>query len=413
MFISSRITRRFATLCLASALSCSVQADVVQGMDTERLARIEQMVGKHVENGTLPGAGALVARHGEIIYKKTMGMRDIENGLPMEEDTIMRFYSMTKPMTTVAALILWEQGRFHMHDSIDKYIPQLTNLQVYVSGEGESMVTEPAKGPIRIIDLFLHTSGFSYGFTNSPVDKLYQQFNVRGEGRNGQQAMAELAKLPLVHQPGTAWNYSVSTDVIGHLVEVLSGQSLGDFLQQHVFEPLKMRDTGFHVPEEKWGRLAKLYTANPKNGQTVHMVQEPLGDFKSNPAFQSGGGGITSTILDYYRFAQMLLNKGELDGVRILAPKTVEYMTTNHLPENVAYSPGEGYGLAISVTTDPRHLGVMASKGNYGWAGLASTYFRIDPVENLIMIGTTQYIPPNGNPLRDDLRTAVYQSIVE
>ncbi|TDF38684.1 class A beta-lactamase-related serine hydrolase [Alteromonadaceae bacterium M269] len=399
--------------CSTLLLTCISHADIVQGMDTERLARIEQMVGKHVDNKTLVGASALVARNGEIVYVKTMGMRDRENNLPMEKDTIMRFYSMTKPMTTVAALILWEQGKFHMSDPIAKYIPQLTDLQVYVSGEGENMVTEPAKGPIRIIDLFLHTSGFSYGFTQSPVDKLYQQFNVRGEGRNGEQAMAELAKLPLVHQPGTAWNYSVSTDVIGYLVEVLSGQSLGDFLEQNVFKPLKMKDTGFFVPQEKWDRLAKLYTANPANGETVHMTQEPLGDFKSNPVFQSGGGGITSTILDYYRFAQMLLNKGELEGVRILAPKTVEYMTSDHLPESVPYVPGEGYGLAISVTTEPRLLPVMASKGNYGWAGLASTYFRIDPVENLIMIGATQYIPPNGNPYRDDLRTAVYQALVE
>jgi CubicO group peptidase (beta-lactamase class C family) len=413
MLISSRITRGIVAVCLTSTLSFFSQADVVQGMDTDRLARIEHMVGKHVDNGTLPGASALVARNGQIVYKKTMGMRDKESGLPMEEDTIMRFYSMTKPMTTVAALILWEQGHFHMNDPIDKYIPQLKNLQVYVSGEGEDMVTEPAKSPITILDLFLHTSGLSYGFTNSPVDKLYQKFNVRGEGRNGAQAMAELAKLPLAYQPGTTWNYSVSTDVIGYLVEVLSGQPLGSFLQQHVFTPLNMKDTGFHVPKDKWDRLAKLYTANPQNGQTVHMAQEPLGDFKSNPAFQSGGGGITSTIVDYYRFAQMLLNKGELEGVRILAPKTVEYMTTNHLPEEIAYSPGEGYGLAISVTTNPRYLPVMASKGNYGWAGLASTYFRIDPAEKLIMIGATQYIPPNGNPLRDDLRTAVYQSIIE
>ncbi len=413
MFLSSHMARGIATLCLTSTLSLFSLADVVQGMDTDRLMRIEHMVGKHVENGTLAGASALVARNGEIVYTKTIGMRDKENGLPMEEDTIMRFYSMTKPMTTVAALILWEQGRFHMSDPIDKYIPQLKNLQVYVSGEGDNMVTEPAKSKISILDLFLHTSGFSYGFTNSPVDQLYKQFNVRGEGRSGAQAMTELAKLPLVHQPGTAWNYSVSTDVIGYLVEVLSGQSLGDFLQENVFTPLKMKDTGFYVPQSKWDRLAKLYTANPRNGETVHLAQEPLGDFKSNPVFQSGGGGITSTILDYYRFAQMLLNKGELEGVRILAPRTVEYMTTNHLPDHIAYSPGEGYGLAISVTTEPRQLPVMASKGNYGWAGLASTYFRIDPVENMIMIGATQYIPPNGNPLRDDLRTAVYQAIVE
>lgn len=418
--------KRLISICLLLAVTgCTVnqrsstsaqELTVDNGMSVERLERIEPAMQRYIDQGKLVGVMTLVARNGEVVHYAAQGMQNRETQEPLSRDTIFRIYSMTKPITAVAALTLWEQGKFHMNDPITKYFPELSDLKVYVSGEGDNMVLEDAKYPIRIIDLFTHTAGFSYGFSNSEVDKRYQQLAKQKPPENIDQALKQFASLPLNHQPGTAWNYSISTDLIGFLVERISGKKLGDYMQEVIFDPLNMQDSGFVVPPEKLSRFAQVYIAN-KQGETVIMEQEPLGNFKSEPAIHNGGGGMVSTMDDYLKFAQMLLNGGELNGVRILGPKTVEYMGTNHLQDKLIpfnqNSAGEGYGLAVSVTVDPGQVRFLSSKGNYGWGGMASTYFRIDPQENLIMIGMAQFVPIGFHAYHDDLRNLVYQALVD
>jgi len=387
------------------------------GFSSERLDRIAPVMQGYIDQGKLAGTLTLVAKDGKIVYLNAQGMQDKEASIPMSEDTIFRIYSMSKPVTAVAAMTLWEQGKFHMFDPIAKYLPEFANMKVYVSGSGDDMVLEDAKNPIRIIDLFMHTSGLSYGFTGSEVDKLYQQLLSKPDELNRSNILNKMAALPLVHQPGTAWNYGVSTDIIGFLVEKLSGKRLGEYMQEAIFSPLGMKDTGFHVPANKVGRLTQIYTADRKTGKTIVMENEPLGDYMSDPEIHNAGGGLVSTMQDYFTFAQMMLNGGEINGVRILGRKTVEYMSSNHLPNNLipfsADSQGEGYGLAMSVTVDPGMSGFMSSKGNFGWGGAASTYFRVDPVEKIILISMAQFIPIGFHRYHDDFRNLVYQALVE
>lgn len=385
------------------------------GFSSKRLERIAPALEKYINEGKLAGIATLIAKNGKIVHLNVQGKQDIVSGTALSEESIFRIYSMTKPITTVAALTLWEQGKFHMQDPISKYLPEFKNMKVYISGSGDTIVTEDAKQPIRIIDLFMHTSGLSYGFSNSEVDKLYQKALAKSKATNSYELIADLAKLPLNHQPGTAWNYGFSTDVIGVLIEKLSGKKLGVYMQEHIFTPLNMQDTGFHVTADKAHRFSQVYTAD-KQGKTILMGNEPLGDFLKNPNIHNGGGGLTSTIGNYYTFAQMLLNGGHLNGVRILGRKTVEYMRTNHMPKHLLpYSKnarGEGYGLAMSVTMDPNKLGFMSSKGNYGWSGMASTYFRIDPIENIIIISMAQFIPIGFHAYHDDFRNLAYQALI-
>jgi len=387
------------------------------GFSSERLDRIAPVMQQYIDQGKLAGTLTLVARNGKIAYLNAQGMQDKEAAKPMTEDTIFRIYSMSKPVTAVAAMTLWEQGKFHMFDPIAKYLPEFANMKVYVSGSGEDMVVEEAKSPIRIIDLFMHTSGLSYGFTGSEVDKMYQQIQAKPDEVNRGNILSKIAAIPLVHQPGTAWNYGVSTDIIGFLVEKLSGKKLGEYMQETIFTPLGMQDTGFYVPADKVDRLAQIYTADRKTGQTIVMQNEPLGDYMTDPEIHNAGGGLVSTMQDYFTFAQMLLNGGESNGVRILGRKTVEYMSSNHLPNNlVPYADdaqGEGYALAMSVTVDPDMSGFMSSKGNFGWGGAASTYFRVDPEEKLILISMAQFIPIGFHRYHDDFRNLVYQALVD
>ncbi|MFQ3250470.1 MAG: CubicO group peptidase (beta-lactamase class C family) [Glaciecola sp.] len=393
-----------------------VVIDNKQGFSEQRLLRINTKMQEYIDQGKLAGIMTLVARNDETVHFAAQGMQDLAAGKPMQRDTIFRIYSMSKPITTVAALTLWEQGKFHMNDPIAWYLPEFANMKVYVSGSGEDMILEDAKSPIRIIDLFTHTAGFSYGFSGSEVDKLYRASPMMQGKTQPENVLSELAKLPLNHQPGTQWNYGVSTDVIGFLVEKLSGMKLGDYVEQEILEPLGMLDTGFYVPADKAHRLAEIYTMN-KSRSTVVMENEPLGDYLQNPAVHNGGAGMVSTMDDYLIFARMLLNDGEFDGVRILGRKTVEYMRSNHLPESMLpYSsgaPGQGFGLAMSVSMDPSQMLHMASAGNFGWAGLASTYFRIDPVENMIIIGMAQFIPSGTYRYTDDLRNLSYQALID
>jgi CubicO group peptidase (beta-lactamase class C family) len=303
-----------------------------------------------------------------------------------------------------------------MFDPISKYLPELANMKVYVSGSGDDMVVEDAKTPIRIIDLFMHTSGFSYGFSNSEVDKLYQKMLSQPDELNRANILTKFAELPLTHQPGTAWNYGVSTDIIGFLIEKLSGKKLNEYMQETIFSPLGMKDTGFYVPADKLSRLTQIYTAD-KTGQTIVMENEPVGDFMSEPKIHNAGGGLVSTMQDYFTFAQMMLNGGEINGVRILGRKTVNYMSSNHLPKQLipynSTSQGEGYGLAMSVTVDPEMAGFMSSKGDFGWGGAASTYFRVDPEEKIVMISMAQFVPIGFHRYHDDFRNLVYQALID
>jgi CubicO group peptidase (beta-lactamase class C family) len=395
----------------------TVSAAESAGFSTERLNRIAPVMQEYIDQGKLAGTLTLVAKDGKIAYLNAQGMQDKAASIPMREDTIFRIYSMSKPVTAVAAMTLWEQGKFHMFDPISKYLPEFKNMKVYVSGSGDDMVLEEAQNPIRIIDLFMHTSGLSYGFTGSEVDKLYQQLFSKPELLTPENFVGKIAALPLNHQPGTAWNYGFSTDVIGFLVEKLSGKKLGEYMQENIFSPLGMQDTSFYVPADKIDRFAQVYTVDQKTGQTIIMKNEPLGDFKSDPAIHNGGGGLVSTMQDYFTFAQMLLNGGEINGVKILGRKTVEYMTSNHLPKKLipfeSGSPGEGYALAMSVTVDPEMSGFMSSNGNFGWSGAASTYFRVDPQEKIVMISMAQFIPNGFHRYSDDFRNLVYQALVD
>jgi CubicO group peptidase (beta-lactamase class C family) len=405
--------------CQSTVVDAKNTAKVAEsvGLSSERLDRIAPVMQSYIDQGKLAGTLTLVAKDGKIAYLNAQGMQDKEAGKPMSEDTIFRIYSMSKPITAVAAMTLWEQGKFHMFDPISKYLPEFTNMKVYVSGSGDDMVLEDATRPIRIIDLFMHTSGLSYGFTGSEVDKLYQNMLSKPDELNRANILSKMAALPLVHQPGSAWNYGVSTDIIGFLVEKLSGKKLGEYMQETIFSPLGMQDTGFFVAADKVHRLTQIYTADRKTGETIVMQNEPLGDYKSDPEIHNAGGGLVSTMQDYFTFAQMMLNGGEINGVRILGRKTVEYMSSNHLPNNlVPYSndsQGEGFGLAMSVTVDPEMSGFMSSKGNFGWGGMASTYFRVDPEEKIVLISMAQFVPIGFHRYHDDFRNLVYQALVD
>ncbi|GAC03103.1 serine hydrolase domain-containing protein [Paraglaciecola chathamensis] len=416
-------TNQLLLACAASALLAqSALADIRTtnpkkvGMSKARLERIEPAMQAFVDEQKLAGTLTLVARKGKVVHVEGVGYRDREAKAPMSEDTIFRIYSMTKPITAVAALTLWEQGKFQMNDPVSKYLPELANLKVYAGMDGENMVLEDTSKVMTIKQLFTHTAGFSYGFTQSPVDKLYQQSALFSGQIKRQDLLKEVAKLPLNHQPGSKWNYSIGTDIIGILVERLSGQTLGAYFEQHIFEPLEMDDTGFYVPEDKQDRLAQIYVIN-QQGQTVPMENEPLGDYLSAPEIESGGGGLVSTIEDYYTFTQMLLNGGEYQGKRILGRKTVEYMRTNHLPTSlIPFEPsstGEGYGLAMSVTVDEQGANTMGSAGDYGWAGAASTYFRIDPKEQMIVISMTQLMPSSYFSYNKDFKNIAYQALID
>ncbi len=408
----------FLSGCQATSVSPSVGAEsaIIDGFSSQRLERIDTAMQRYIDEGKLSGILTLIAKDGKVVHQSVQGMQDREAGIPLREDSIFRIYSMTKPVTVVAALTLWEQGKFHMQDPIAMYLPELADLNVYVSGEGDNIKTEKAKSPIRIIDLFMHTAGFSYGFTGSEVDKLYRASPAMQGKVARQDILKEIAKLPLNHQPGTQWNYGISIDIIGFLVEKLTGQSLGAYMQETIFNPLQMVDTGFYVPAQSVNRFVQVYTAD-QQGKSIVMENEPLGDYLTDPAIHNGGGGLVSTAADYLKFAQMLLNGGELNGVRILGRKTVEYMASNHLPANlIPFAPdaqGEGYGLGVSVTVDTGMVQFMSSEGNYGWGGMASTYFRIDPKENLIILGLSQFIPIGFHRYHDDLRNLTYQALVE
>jgi CubicO group peptidase (beta-lactamase class C family) len=355
------------------------------GLSRARLTRLTDMLRAEIERGRVPGAVALVARRGKVAYFESLGVRDPASGAPMQKDTIFRIYSMTKPIVSVAAMMLWEEGQFLLNDALAKYLPEFGRMKVAVPRDGNIELV-PAARDITIQDLLRHTSGLTYEFRGTaPVQKMYMEAKVYRRNQTNADQAATLAQLPLMHQPGARWEYSRSTDVLGRLVEVLSGVSLGEFLETRILKPLGMTDTAFFVPAEHHGRLAEAFPRDPETDAPVQLVE-----VKEEPRFESGGGGMVSTALDYARFLQMLLNGGRLDGVRLLSRKTVEYMTADHLgpitgaPDLLI--PGYGFGLGFAVRLQAGIAQVPGSIGQYFWGGLAGTTFWVDPKEDLFAL---------------------------
>ncbi len=418
-----------------------------EGLSEERLARIDAHMQAEVQKGVMVGGQGMIARGGRIVYSRTWGMSDREAGVPMTDDTIFRIYSMTKPVTGVALMMLYEEGKFFLNDPVAMYIPELADLQVAVStadsdagvvsdgtasvgtGTGEERLRGETREPVRqptIRDLMRHTAGFTYGiFGETEVDELYREADVLGQATSKAFIQA-LGGLPLQYEPGSRWHYSVSVDIQGYLVEVLSGMSLGEFMRSRIFEPLGMTDTSFRIAPEKLPRLAQLYS--PRETEigvdSVWQRSESLELEVADPEatrgyieggrFESGGGGLLSTAEDYMRFCLMLLNGGELNGVRLLSPKSVELMTTDHTGAtgNVFARPGVGFGLNFAVLEDLGQYGELGSVGEYNWGGAAGTRFWIDPEEELVGIFMVQSIP-HQTRLGTEFKLLTYQAIVD
>ena len=393
------------------------------GFSSERLSRLDVVMQGYVDGGRLAGIVTMLARRGQVFHFQPFGLMDIQTSRPVERDTIFRIYSMTKPITSVAVMMLYEAGNFHLDDPVSEFIPELSDLKVFAGmGQTGPRLVDQAR-PISIRHLLTHTSGLSYGFhQDSPVEQMYRDAKLSDPDSNLQAFVEKLAQLPLVSQPGTYWRYSVATDVLGRVVEVVSGQPFDRYLKEMVFAPLGMDDTAFYVPEEKLDRLASIY--GPSSDHGIRELDTPgVNRYKRAHTMFSGGGGLVSTASDYMRFCQMMLNGGTLDGVRLLGPKTVELMSINHLPDELMpYSVSEtgaegtqgcGFGLGFSVVMDLAQHGVIGSEGIYSWGGAASTLFWIDPKEELIAILMTQFMPSGHNPIRREFQVATYQAMVD
>jgi CubicO group peptidase (beta-lactamase class C family) len=398
------------------------------GLDPTRLERIDAHFARYVDDGRLPGYQITISRRGRIPYLSSYGTADVEAGRAVETDTLWRIYSMTKPVTSVAAMMLYEQGEFDLTDPISRWLPEFAAPRVYVGGPATKPVTVPATEPIRVWHLLTHTAGLTYAFHRVHVtDEIYRRagFDLgtpRGLDLAG--CVDAWASLPLAFEPGTQWLYSVATDVLGRLVEIWSGQPLDEFFRSQIFQPLDMTDTGFFAPEPDHGRLSAMYVLPP--GHTEKVRYDALGEaFAHPPQWLSGGGGLVSSSRDYLRFASMMLRGGELDGVRLLSPRTVRYMCRNHLPGGAdlaecgwplfaeARYDGAGFGLGFAVTDDPVKAKVVSSQGESYWGGMASTAFWVDPAEDLAVIFMTQLMPSSTYPIRPQLRQLVYQALVD
>lgn len=395
------------------------------GFDASRLRRLDDHLQGYIDRGHLPCYHVQVVRHGEVAYSAYGGMRDIASGSPTTADTLYRIYSMTKPVTSVAAMMLVERGLLRLDDPVATYLPAYAEQRVYVGGQAAAAVTRPAAGPMRVRHLFTHTAGLTYGFLRvHPTDEAMRTAGFEigvPAGMDLAEATDAMAALPLRFDPGTSWNYSVATDVLGRVVEVVSGKTLDEFFRTEIFEPLAMDETAFHAVDAD--RLATLY--HGVGGSTPTPLDALGAAALKPPTYLSGGGGLVSSMADYTRFARMLLGRGELDGVRLLGNRTVDFMASNHLPGGAdlgsfgiplyAETPfnGVGFGLGFSVMLDPTAAGYPTSPGEYGWGGMASTVFWVDPVEDLTTVFMTQQMPSNGYPLRTELRQLVYAALVD
>jgi CubicO group peptidase (beta-lactamase class C family) len=396
------------------------------GFSTNRLERLRSWATSYIDSARLPCSIIAIMRHGKLVFVDIQGFSDVENQTPVHDNTLFRIYSMTKPITSVAAMMLYEEGRFQLDDPVWKYIPAFKNMTVCLDPNARHLETEPAASPITIRQLLTHTAGFIYSFKapSSALGKLYSEndLDLNPQGSPLAQWVETLARVPLASHPGSRWEYGVSTDVLGHLIEIISGQPLDVFFRQRILEPLEMGDTGFEVDDQDIDRLANLYKY--KVGDRM-ALSETAGKsrFRAPVSRFQGGGGLISTLSDYLRFQQMLLNKGCLGDVRILGRKTVEYMTANHLPGDLASMgqprfgetvfEGVGFGLGFAVMLDPAKAQLLASVGEYNWGGSASTAFYNDPLEDMSVIFLTQLSPSEIYPLRRELRILVNQALVD
>jgi CubicO group peptidase (beta-lactamase class C family) len=398
------------------------------GLDPKQLRRLDAHLRRYIEERKLAGCQVMVSRRGKVAHLSSLGAADLESGRAVAPDTLWRIYSMTKPVTSVAAMMLWEEGAFELTDPVSRWLPEFSSPRVYTGGTALRPVTVPATEPLRVWHLLTHTAGLTYGFHKVHVtDELHR---LRGfelgvpPGLDLAGCVRAWAEIPLAFQPGAEWNYSVATDVLGRLVEVVSGQSLDTFFAERIFRPLGMTDTAFWCPEDKQDRLAALYTVAPSTGHVARL--EALGRAVLRPpSWLSGGGGLVSSTHDYTRFTWMLLQGGALDGVRLLSPRTVDYMTVNHLPEGADLArfgrplfaetrfDGVGFGLGFAVVTDPVAYRTLSSVGEYHWGGMASTTFWVDPAEELAVVFMTQLLPSSTWPLRSQLRQLVYPALID
>jgi CubicO group peptidase (beta-lactamase class C family) len=398
------------------------------GVDADRLARIDIRLARYVDEGRLAGWQVLVTRRGQTVHSSTYGSRDLEAGLPVEPDTLWRIYSMTKPVTAVAAMQLYEQGLVHLDDEVSRWLPEFADMRVLVGGNAEQPKTVPATEPVRLWHLLTHTAGLTYAFTRSSV--LDEMYRLRGADQlvDWDADLAEMCRrwgsLPLLFEPGTGWNYSVATDLLGRVVEVVTGQRLDEVFAERIFGPLGMKETRWWVDGDDAGRLAALYVPHPATGQAVR--HDDLGRHAlTPPTMLSGGGGLVSTAADYARFTAMLVNGGELEGERLLGPRTLAYMTRNHLPGGASLASlgrgmfaettydGIGFGLGFGVSVDPVASKVTTTPGEFTWGGLASTAFWVDPAEQLTAHFYTQLVPSSTYPIRTELRQLVYAALVD
>jgi len=387
------------------------------GFSSRRLARINVVMQRYVDEQKLAGMVTLVARRGQVVHFEKFGMADREAGTPMTLDTIFRIYSMTKPITSTAILMLFEEGLLRLTDPISRYIPAFGQVKVLDSTVGSGVRLVDLVRPITVRDLLTHTAGLSYGFDEGVyIDDLYRQHLWGPLEANPDLTPAEIvgavAKLPLVYQPGTQFRYSFATDVLGYLVQVVAGMPFDQFLQQRIFEPLGMVDTDFWVPSEKVDRFAAVYSQDELGGLKV-LDTPDINHYTHPTQCPSGGGGLVSTAGDYLRFAQMLANKGELEDVRLLGRKTVELMMTNHLADGVYESPGQGFGLGGSVLLDLGKGQTLGSVGTFGWGGAANTNFWVDPKEEMVGILMVQFMPSDTYPVTPDYRILTYQALVD
>jgi CubicO group peptidase (beta-lactamase class C family) len=397
------------------------------GFSSERLERLHALMKQAVDQKQIAGIVTILARHGKVVDYRTYGYRDIASGAPMTKDVIFRDFSMTKPVTGVAMMILYEEGKWLPSDPISKYIPEFAHLKVYkgTGADGSMILVDPDHAP-TMRELMTHTAGFTYGlFGDTPVDKMYREAKPLAS-KNLQEFIDRLAKLPLLYQPGKGWTYSVAMDIEGYIVEKLSGQTLPEFYREHIFEPLGMRDAAFYVPGDKRMRFTTLYQTGD-NGGIAPADRGPGGGasaYSAEPGMPSGGGGMVSTAEDYYRFAQMLADGGELNGTRILAPATVKLMTSNHLPAELLTGqfgigsqmmrPGFGYGYNCAVVFDPPEANLPEGKGTFFWDGAAGTWFWVDPTNGVVFIGMIQRLLSPASPNLEYLsRSAVYQALVD
>ena len=400
------------------------------GMCSQRLARIDRFIAdKYIASGKLPCAQLQITRQGQLVHQSVLGKASLETGAPMTEDSIVRIYSMTKPITSVAFMMLVEEGLVALEDPVTRFIPEWRDLGVYVAGLPGAFQTRPTDSPMRMIDLLRHTSGLTYGFQNrTNVDSAYRKSRCEPSEQTGGLGdfISALGKIPLEFSPGSAWNYSVATDVLGYLVGKISGMPFQDFLQQRILGPLGMVDTAFHVTDDKAARFAQCYVQSPEGRLTPQVVGP---SFREPPSAPSGGGGLVSTAADYMRFCEALRLGGVSgtgpDAVRLLGPKTLALMRSNHLPGgrdladmsvsmfSEATYRGVGFGLGFAMTTDVARTGISGSLGEYWWGGAASTAFWIDPVEDLCVVLLTQFRPSSLYPIRRELRTMVSAAVID